>query len=208
MKHIYLHGLGQTFDSWNRVIETCGGGKNEICLDLTSLVEGRDVTYHDLFRSFSAVCDATEEQLCLCGLSLGGVLALHYAIEHPQKVGALVLIAAQFKMPAKLLRFQNAIFRFMPKSMFAQTGFRKTDFLMLCSTMIHMDFSDSLQKITCPTIVICGEKDRANRNASMVLADVLPNAELQILKGIGHEVNTEAPEKLAEILNVFYRHIQ
>ncbi len=68
----------------------------------------------------------------LCGLSLGGVLALQYTIEHPEKVNSLVLIAAQYKMPAKLLKPQNSFFRFMPKSSFQQTGFGKREFMELC----------------------------------------------------------------------------
>ena len=39
--------------------------------------------------------DEIEEDICLCGLSLGGVLALNYAIEHPGKIKVLVLIARQ-----------------------------------------------------------------------------------------------------------------
>ena len=53
----------------------------------------------------------------------GGVLALNYAVDHPEKVQQLVLIAPQYKMTEKLLRFQNLLFRFMPDSMFQQMGF-------------------------------------------------------------------------------------
>ncbi len=38
-----------------------------------------------------------------------------------------------YKMPKKLLKFQNLIFRFMPQSGFEQMGFGKKDFLKLCS---------------------------------------------------------------------------
>ena len=50
-----------------------------------------------------AECDKENEEIVLCGLSLGAVLTLNYAIDHPDKVKALVLIAAQYKMPKKLL---------------------------------------------------------------------------------------------------------
>lgn len=204
MKQIYLHGLGQNPDSWSKVIEQLEDAEHSMCPDLSELVQGQDTTYQNLYAAFSAMCDEIEEDICLCGLSLGGVLALNYAIEHPEKIKGLVLIATQYKMPKKLLRVQNAIFRFMPKSMFQQTGFGKSDFLKLCNTMMELDFSDSIYNVSCPTLVIYGEKDRANKNASIELANMLIDAELQVFNGVGHEINIEAPDKLEETLRVFF----
>ena len=204
MKQIYLHGLGQNPDSWSKVIEQLEAAEHSMCPDLSELVQGQDTTYQNLYAAFSAMCDEIEEDICLCGLSLGGVLALNCAIEHPEKIKGLVLIATQYKMPKKLLRVQNAIFRFMPKSMFQQTGFGKSDFLKLCNTMMELDFSDSIYNVSCPTLVIYGEKDRANKNASIELANMLIDAELQVFNGVGHEINIEAPDKLEETLRVFF----
>lgn len=207
MKQIYLHGLGQNPDSWSKVIEQLEAAEHSMCPDLSELVQGQDTTYQNLYAAFSAMCDEIEEDICLCGLSLGGVLALNYAIEHPEKIKGLVLIATQYKMPKKLLRVQNAIFRFMPKSMFQQTGFGKSDFLKLCNTMMELDFSDSIYNVSCPTLVIYGEKDRANKNASIELANMLIDAELQVFNGVGHEINIEAPDKLEETLRVFFEKV-
>lgn len=204
MKQIYIHGLGQTSDSWNKVIEQLENVEHNICPDLAELVQGQEITYQNLYDAFSAMCDAVEGDISLCGLSLGGILALNYAIEHSEKVKSLVLIAIQYKMPKKLLQFQNVIFRFMPKSVFQQTGFGKADFLKLCNTMMELDFSDLIYKVTCPTLVLYGEKDRANKNASIELANILTNAELQVIHGAGHEINIEAPEQLTEALRNFF----
>lgn len=204
MKQIYIHGLGQTSDSWNKVIEQLENVEHSICPDLAELVQGQEITYQNLYAAFSTMCDAIEGDISLCGLSLGGVLALNYAIEHSEKVKSLVLIAIQYKMPKKLLQFQNVIFRFMPKSVFQQTGFGKADFLKLCSTMMELDFSDLIYKVTCPTLVLYGEKDKANKNASIELANILTNAELQMIHGAGHEINIEAPEQLTEALRNFF----
>lgn len=204
MKQIYIHGLGQVPDSWNKVIEQQNTIENSMCPNLPKLILGKSVTYQNLYVAFSAMCDEIEEPIRLCGLSLGGVLALNYAIDHPEKVEKLVLIATQYKMPKRLLQFQNILFRIMPKSMFQQMGFGKSDFLGLCKTMMELDFSDSLDKVCCPTLIVCGEKDSANKKAAMELADRLSDAELRMLEGVGHEINIEAPEKLAKILGTFY----
>ena len=96
-----------------------------MCPNLPDLVHSKEVTYDNLYAAFSDYCNQYDEPIDLCGLSLGGVLALNYAIQYPKKVRSLVLIATQYKMPKKLLKFQNLLFRFMPKSMFQQMGFRK-----------------------------------------------------------------------------------
>ena len=102
MKQIYIHGLGQTSNSWNKVIEQLEDVEYSICPDLAELVQGQEITYQNLYAAFSTMCDAIEGDISLCGLSLGGVLALNYAIEHSEKVKSLVLIAIQYKMPKKL----------------------------------------------------------------------------------------------------------
>lgn len=205
MRPIFLHGLGQTPDSWEKTIAQLESAQGYVCPNLAKLYQGDNITYQNLYEGFSKICDKFDEPLDLCGLSLGGVLALNYTIEHSEKVNSLVLIAAQYKMPKGLLKLQNFLFQFMPKSMFQQTGFGKKEFIRLCKTMMELDFSNSIQNVSCPALILCGQRDSANKKAAAGLAGLLKNAELQILSGSGHEVNMEAPEKLSEVLRVFYK---
>ena len=201
---IFVHGLGQTPASWDKTIENISIEERPLCLNLAALVHGTEVSYTNLYTAFSEVCNEYDGKVNLCGLSLGGVLSLNYAVDHPEKVNSLILIAAQYKMPEKLLLFQNAIFRFMPEFMFAQMGFSKADFLLLCKTMRKLDFSKALNAINCPVLIVCGEKDSANRKASLELADRLAHAELCIVDGANHEINIGTPAKLAEVIQQFY----
>lgn len=203
MLRIYLHGLGQTPASWDKTIECLKETEPSLCPNLAQLLQGKKATYENLYKAFSEICEAQEEKIDLCGLSLGSVLALQFAMEHPGKVNSLVLIAPQYKMPVTLLKLQNFLFRFLPESGFQQTGFGKREFMELCRTMIPLDFSASLGEIACPVLLICGEKDSANQKAALELAGKLKNARYQVIPGAGHEVNLEAPEKLAEALADF-----
>lgn len=45
------------------------------------------------------------------------------------------------------------------------------------------------------------KKDSANLKASKKLNELLPQATLQIVPGAGHEINKDAPEAIAAILN-------
>ena len=85
----------------------------------------------------------------------------------------------------------------MPQSMFQQTGFGKLDFISLCDTMVALDFSDSLNQVSCPVLVVCGEKDKTNKRASIELADIMKHSQFKEIPRTGHEVNLESPEELA-----------
>ena len=88
-----------------------------------------------------------------------------------------------------------------------RTGFKKKDFVSLCQTAAVLDFTDSLGAVQCPTLVVCGAKDSANQKAVRELAALLPHATLREVPAAGHEVNTQAPEALAEILQQFFAHL-
>ena len=208
MKYLYLHGLGQKPDSWNKVIKETKVSESSISLSLAGMLEGKSATYKELYSEFSSECDKENEAIVLCGLSLGAVLALNYAIDHPDKVKALVLIAAQYKMPKKLLKFQNMLFRLMPNSMFRQIGFKKADVISLCDTMAELDFRDSLHNVSCPVLLVCGEKDNANKKASKELERYLSKSSFHELLKTGHEANMESPEELAAVLQRFYDNIE
>lgn len=70
--------------------------------------------------------------------------------------------------------------------------------------MKGLDFSDRVQSINCPTMIICGKKDSANLKSAQYFAKNIKDASLKILEGVGHVVNEEYPEVLADILNEFY----
>ena len=142
-----------------------------------------------------------KEAFRICGLSLGAVLALDYAIHHKGKVDSLILIGVQYKTPALLIDFQNFIFRCMPEKAFSDMGVSKQDMIRLCHSMRSLDFTTRLKEISCPVKILCGEKDRANLKASRQLSELLPQAELHIIPGAGHEINKCAPETIADILN-------
>ena len=131
-------------------------------------------------------------------------MTLNYAIDHPDKVKALVLIAAQYKMPRKLLKVQNMLFHLMPNSAFNKMGFKKADVINLCGTMAELDFSDSLHKVSCPVLIVCGEKDNANKKTAKELCHYLNNSNFHELMKTGHEANIEDPEELAIVLQRFY----
>lgn len=56
-----------------------------MCPNLAELAQGNEVTYKNIYAVFSDFCNKNEGSIDLCGLLLGGILALNYAIDYPKK---------------------------------------------------------------------------------------------------------------------------
>ena len=171
INYLFLHGLGQNASSWNGTVSCMPESFSIECLDLMGLFHHTETTYANLYQAFSEDCSHKSEPFGICGLSLGGILALHYAADHPEKVHSVVLIGAQYQMPKALLKFQNIIFRFMPERSFANMGVDKQALIRLASSMTDLDLSRRLEDISCPVLVVCGERDKVNKNAAKSLCE-------------------------------------
>ena len=202
MKYILLHGMGQNASSWDKTISYLPDATETVCPELSNFFSEDNCNYNKMYSSFCRYCNSFSEPLNLCGLSLGAVLALNYAIDFPQKVSSLILIAPQYNMPKFLLKVQNVLFKFMPESQFKDIGLKKKDFITLTNSMVDMDFTSSLNKINSPVIVICGEKDNVNKKAAIKLAKELPNAKFSTIDNSGHEVNVDNPQGLANAMEM------
>ncbi len=199
MKMVFLHGLGQTPRDWDLVLKEIGCFDSE-CPELFSL-NGQHATYSNIFAQLEEKYADTNQQLVLCGLSLGAVLALDYAIRHSEQVSYLILIGVQYKIPTGLIDFQNLIFRCMPHRAFEAMKISKEDVISLSRSMRSLDFSDKLKDVNCPVAIIIGEKDAANKKAAQSLNRLLPQSQLHIIPNAGHEINKCAPKAIADVIN-------
>ena len=203
-KTILLHGSGHRADSWRETVSYLDRREDILCPELSAILNGREASFPNLRAAFAQYCAQAGGPVHLCGLSLGGILALDYALEHPENVKTLVLIGTPHKVPKFAFALQNVVFRFLPKSAFASMAFDKGDTFALGNSMKNLDFSGRLGELRCPTLILCGEKDGANLKSARFLAGHIPGAKLQVIGNTGHVVNEENPRGLAERLNEFY----
>lgn len=201
MKHILIHGMGQTDISWQQVRE-----KMSITADCPNLYDfmKESADYDALYDAFAGWCNTFDEPLYLCGLSLGGVLALDYAGHFPEKVASLVLIGTPYKIPKLMFGFQNLVFHVMPEKAFKGMGASKDKVISLTGSMKKLDIPAMTQNIACKTLVLCGEKDGTNYKSGKLLHAAIADSRFLEVKGAGHEVNVDNPHELAEILTGFW----
>ena len=196
MKIVFLHGLGQRAAGWDQVASQF---PNTDCPELFEIA-GEKLNYSAILSSLEERYKYEKEPLCLCGLSLGGMLALDYALRHGDQVAAMVLLGARDRTPRLLMDIQDLLFRCMPDKAFASTGMKKEQVRDLTRSMKNLDFTDRLSTIHCPVTVACGAKDSPNLAAARRLAKYLPKARLYVVPHAGHELNTDAPDTVAEIV--------
>lgn len=204
MKKILIHGLGHQAASWNETIALMKNRQEIECPECSVILNGKEPNYLNLYTSFTEYCRKFNEPVNLCGISLGGILALNYALDFPDQVNSLVLIGTPYKIPRLAFAIQNIIFRFLPEAAFKNMGLSKKDISILANSMKKLDFSSQMQSIQCPVFIICGKKDSANLKAAHDLKQNIKNSKLAIIENAGHVVNEEKPEILAKLLDEYY----
>jgi pimeloyl-ACP methyl ester carboxylesterase len=87
-------------------------------------------------------------------------------------------------------------------------------FCAACDAMIEMDLADDLPKITAPTLVMDGDQDiltpldqGPQGIGNRAIAELIPNAELYVIEGVGHTNLMEAPELSTEVVVGFLNRV-
>ena len=167
--------------------------------------------------------------------SQGGMISMIIAADYPELAGKLVLAstAAQvtrerYQVPeswvelAKAGRAEDLYMAFGSKvypadvfenlrSFFSETAKTVTEqdlarFVILAESMKDFSAVDSLERITCPLLVIGSRDDKVlGEAASEQIAEAIPGAELFLYDGYGHAVYDTAPDFTERMLD-FFRH--
>ena len=96
---VLLHGSGHGPESWDAAAALLPPDWETLRPGLSALLGGREASFENLRAALEAYCAGIEGPLHLCGLSLGGILALDYALRRPEKVKSLVLIGTPHRVP-------------------------------------------------------------------------------------------------------------
>jgi len=142
----------------------------------------------------------------LCGLSLGALVALRAALDESGCVRRLALCAGFAVLPRPLSLLQSglgALAALLPGRFRGELGgLDRATIRAIFREGRRFDIRSELGRLTMPVLVLVGEKDRANRGLSRVLADAL-GAELYLVPGAGHVANLDAPEAFNQALRAF-----
>ena len=200
MKLVFLHGLGQSAESWKEVQDILADYPSE-SLDLfpsgvTSYQEAKVRIYQHLSKE--------TEPFVLIGLSLGAVLALELSSSEIPTLQALVLSGCPLKLAGNIpFYFQTLIFKLLPKRIFEKQGADKTLMVGVSEELKTLDLTQIAQNCHYPSLLICGSKDLPNLISMRKLYQLLPQAQFQIIPDGPHTLNTVKPKEFAEKTSSF-----
>ena len=229
---VFLHGVGSDKSVWHPQLAHFGRSRRAIAFDYPGYCDSDPApegTSRDDYAAaiISALNELGVERAHVCGLSLGGVIAI--AVHHlaPQCCASLVLADTFAVHPDGRAIYERSLAgsRALPA-----TAEARVDFLLaqpadaavrreVVETMSRIDPAaycigaeavwladqrDRAAAIDVPTLVVCGEDDQPTPpELSRALHAMIVGAKLEVIAGAGHLTNLERPDAFNAIVESF-----
>lgn len=193
-------------------------------------------TTRDMARDQAEAMERLEiSKADIFGVSMGGMIAQHLAIDYPEKVGKLILTVTSSR-PNPILTESieewvscakrgdhTALMDSNVRRIYSEDYYRKNNwmvpimgkltkpksydrFFVQADACLTHDAYESLNHIKAPTVVIGGEKDLSlGGDASKEIAAKIPSAELQMYAQWGHGLYEEAKDFNQVVLDFLRR---
>jgi 3-oxoadipate enol-lactonase len=213
---ILLHGIGTGPSAWAPQIEAFTGHREVLAPDLVPAYRrGLEAAVEEVARLASA-----HRPVELCGLSLGGLVALRVAAERLEEDDRLVVCAAFHRLPTGIrrrVRGLAAVTRFVPKGFLHRqlaadipepyraraleeiAPFRPRELSRLMWEAAGAELDPS--RIVARTLVLCGERDEANLPLARDLAQGVPNGTFALVPDAAHLANLDNPAAFSALLS-------
>ena len=225
---IFIHGASGSSSSWYFQKEYLKRFMEVILLDLPGhgksagdgcdqLEEYRDAVHGALMSLGLSTC-------FLVGHSMGGAIAMLFALTYPDLIDGLVLVATGAKLrvlpeilqgilgdkEGTVCKIAELAFSKKTSASVIESGFRE---MMKCrKEVIHGDFSSCeqfnvmsrIRRITVPTLILCGEDDLLTpvRYSEFLHAEISDSKLVRILDA-GHLLMIEKPDSVNSAIQAF-----
>ncbi|TKD48968.1 alpha/beta fold hydrolase [Streptococcus mitis] len=200
MKLIFLHGLGQSAESWKEVQNLLTDYPSEaielFSSEVNSYQKVKDRVYQHLAQE--------TEPFVLVGLSLGAALALELSSYDLPNLQALVLSGCPLKLAGNIpFYIQLLIFKLLPKRTFEKQGADKSLLVGVSEELKTLDLREIAKNCPYPTLLICGSQDKPNLSSMKAIQELMPNSQFQIIPDGPHVLNRVKPKEFAAITRSF-----
>ncbi|HEX1601473.1 TPA: alpha/beta hydrolase [Streptococcus pneumoniae] len=195
MKLIFLHGLGQSAESWKEVRNLLTDYPSEAIELFPSGVSNYQQAKERVYQHLAQ----ETEPFVLIGLSLGAALALELSSYDLPNLRALILLGCPLKLAGNILFYlQLLIFKLLPKRVFEKQGADKTLMVGVSEELKTLDLTDIVGTCSYPTLLICGSKDKPNLSSMKALHRLLTDSQFQIIPDGPHVLNKAKPKEFVE----------
>ncbi len=232
---VFLHGVGSDKSVWRPQLKHFGKTGPAVAFDYPGYGESgpavEGTTRDDYAVSMLTAMDALGiESAHVCGLSLGGVVAIAMHALAPRRCLSLILADTFAVHPEGQAIHERSLAASADLRALAEA---RVDVLLaqpadpavrseVVETMARIDPAayrigaeavwladqrDRAAAIDVPTLVICGKEDKVTPPAlSEELASMIPGAKLELIPGAGHLTNLERPAEFNRIVEEFIGH--
>ena len=235
-----LNSIGTDMQVWDEALPDLLGRNSVVRMDARghgkSEASGEEYSLSVLAEDALAVLDAAGlASAAICGLSLGGMIAMRLALKAPARISSLVLVCTSAQMDAAV--WQERIDRIKQGGMgsicdIAMSRFFSSDFVHArpevaakiragfletnpagyagcCAAIRDMSLLPDLSAIEIPTLVITGAKDVSTPYGSHgeKIFTAIRNAHVATLDA-AHLAPVEAPHAFSEALARFFSDIR
>ena len=195
MKLVFLHGLGQSAESWKEVRNLLTDYPSEAIELFSSEVNSYQKIKERVYQHLAQ----ETEPFVLIGLSLGAALALELSSYDLPNLQGLVLSGCPLKLAGNILfKIQLMIFKLLPKSFFEKRGANKALMVGVSEELKILDLTDIAEICPYPTLLICGSKDKPNLSSMRSLHKLISESQFQIIPDGPHVLNKEKPKEFVE----------
>ena len=195
MKLIFLHGLGQSADSWQEVQELLVDYPSEAIELFSSEVNSYQKVKERVYQRLAQ----ETEPFVLIGLSLGAALALELSSYDLPNLQALVLSGCPLKLAGNIpFYIQLLIFKLLPKRIFEKQGADKSLLVGVSEELKTLDLREIAKNCPYPTLLICGSQDKPNLSSMKAIQELMSNSQFQIIPDGPHVLNKEKPKEFVE----------
>ncbi len=238
---LFANSLGSDLRIWDDVAGRLAEHYHVVRYDLRGhgLSEASAPPYSaaDLAGDVVAILDRLEiRQAVICGVSVGGLIAQAVALNHPERLRALVLCDTGAKI-ATAEAWQQRIDKVraegvaslvqMTMQRWFSAGFREQcaadirgyslmlrqtsadGYIGTCAALRDTDFRSAVRQIRQPTLVLCGAEDIATPpGLGRELAGLIPGARFSLIEKAAHLPCVEQPDAVAERMMQFLQEVQ
>ncbi len=153
-----------------------------------------DATLRSLADLYGALLAVLPARFHVVAQSMGNVLALRMAIEHPERVASLVLCAVSGGVDVASLGGEAWRATLRAAQPVAPTWFIDDE----------SDFTDALGFLRIPAVVLSGDRDPLSPvRVGEFLCARMPHAELRVIAGGSHGMAEEEPDRIAPLIADF-----
>lgn len=230
---VLIHGARMTRALWQPQIDALGASLRVIAPDLP----GHGALAHVPFSLDAAVSQIATVidtvaggRAIVCGLSLGGYVALAFGARHPQRTTALVLSGCAFAfhgLPGRLIGAPYvAVTRFVTRTFspllaraeertlrktypaalaepIIARGFFYRFYADISAALLDFDPLPALRACDMPVLLLNGANDRFFRRDEHSYLRALPQGRLRLIENASHLANLDQPEAYTTALRDF-----